>query len=488
MRPFVAPTRMMVIGISLTGATAAGVLATVGPATQYRPIIIASSAMALLCVCLLGALEMRLHPLGVLSPAVLMALALWIWHFGMVTQFALGLDVAFPWYYLYDPEFVVPAIALCGAGIAAFCAGAAARAPSAEALPRVEEKPQDIVFKTFVLVILAVGFLSVFGTLYQIGLRRFVSTPYAVRLRAFEATFGESRFFDIGMVITSVGLPWLFLVSWSRRWIPWTFVAAYFAAVSWLGYRTAALPPVVGSLILWRLRGLRVHWGNGALVGLLLLVVLPAVSIIRENPTDPVGAFNQYQKQAGSGGVLVLEEMGRSVTTVVRTMSQVRAENQFGGGRSFVLGLLQGLPNPLPMEITKRTRFERRDYWISRTTNAQYFRDENLTIGYSVIAEFYYNFGLVGTIVGMLAFGFATSWGTAELMAWHSPWRVGAVVSAATVMFIGVRNDSVFYSRRIGWALLLLLGMFLAQRLVWGALRGRVMGGTSGEGDAIARG
>jgi len=417
----------------------------------------------------------RREPL--LTPPFVLAGLVYLWHMGMVLPYALGMEVRNADYYLFSRSQVTPAALLCCAAVVAYLLGDRLAGIDSGFRRRGFTSGANLPdsFRRRLTIVLAgvylAGLVAMGINILAVGPSEFFATPYAVRLRYFEQSFGSQRLLVFGMIVITAVLPWLFLVV-SRRGLygAIALLSLHVGVLGWLGYRSAAFPPLVGAILAWQLPGRRVRVWLIALLVVGVLISLPLLRAVRTAPDDPQQAVAKARRELAGGLVFrAVEELGRTFTTVTRTLTVVPGREEYGWGDSYAWGALEALPNPTPFSWEQRTGFERRGTWIARVTNPRGFRERRLGLGYSIVAEAYYNFGAVGGIVflGLVGYGLGRLY-NASLTRGAFVWRA-AMLTVFCALFVGARNDAASYLRRIGWGLVLLLLAWWAAK-IWSAL------------------
>jgi len=189
--------------------------------------------------------------------------------------------------------------------------------------------------------------------------------------------------------------------------------------ILFLGYRSVALFPMLIGVIIWVKLGRKLNKKFIAILLSFLIVAIPAVKIIRQ-----IGAYNTItlsdisESAKDSSADEIFLELGAISGIIAYTMKWVPKDESFRYGKTYYLALKNSIPN-IGFNIRESNR-----KLASNRNNGKYFLD-NLSAsdwfvfkyskwmyntgggsGYSIIAEPYLNFGILGVILFFVLLGF----------------------------------------------------------------------------------
>jgi len=231
------------------------------------------------------------------------------------------------------------------------------------------------------------------------------------------------------------------------------------AVIAFLWVLHRCVRPIPGKLVA----------GMGALV---LLVVLPTIAVVRNLPGGErmsAGVAVDAYLSMDNSPVAILSEMGGTLRTVAETVELVPGTRPFEYGMGYVNALLTVFPNIL-WDVHPAVAQGTPTDWLVRTVDP-YIAAAGGSLGYSVVAEAYLNFGFPGIPIVMCVIGFLYSvfvrWGLRGM----SPARVAAVGSFLSFVLVYARSDATSIVRPLFWYTLLPYAMYLALRYWRGRIR-----------------
>ena len=201
-------------------------------------------------------------------------------------------------------------------------------------------------------------------------------------------------------------------------------------------------------------------WRSAVVLGGGLLAVFAVIKVVRA--TRSIEAFTDFY---GETGVVesVLDEMGYTLDTVVRSLAVVPDDQPFFRGKTYLHAVARALPN---VTFTPRTWGFVSSQWINWETAPELARRGN-ALGFSIVAEAYINFGLVGAAVVHAAIGaFHGRLERAMTGAVVSPWGAMAFALLTVCLLMHVRNTVVLYIRLGLWMLAILAAVWVAFSLL----------------------
>ena len=189
-------------------------------------------------------------------------------------------------------------------------------------------------------------------------------------------------------------------------------ILIYCAFVFFLGFRGAAIMPLLAYLWLWH-RTIRKIPKTAivAIAVVLIAVIIPLLSVFRSvtgrerySINAAVNAYESVENPAVAG----LSEMGGSMQTVSYTLELVPKTRGYDMGAGYYYASLTAFPN-LFWRIHPSVARGTAEEWLIQTVDP-YTAAHGGGIGYSFIAEAYLNFGWWGAaiVLGFMGFLFAS--------------------------------------------------------------------------------
>ena len=244
---------------------------------------------------------------------------------------------------------------------------------------------------------------------------------------------GKGRRIQLGVSASLVGFYCLIQLSLGSR----SFAAAALVPYVWLWHRcikpVPKLPVLTGGAIL-------------------VFVISPLIGVSRQftgsdrySPAELVQALYSIDNPA----VSIISEMGGTARTLAYTVDLVPEAKPYDLGRSYAYGALTLIPN-LFWDIHPTIAHGTPNTWLAWTVDT-YNAARGGGLGYSFIAEEYYNAGWIGIALGSALIGFAFS----RLVVWSSnaddlaKLACTATILAFTLKY--VRSDCSEVIRGIVW-------------------------------------
>ncbi len=290
---------------------------------------------------------------------------------------------------------------------------------------------------------------------------------YAMFARQAPTGFGA-----IQRVLASFLVPSLLLLlagsgrNWKVVTLATAIMAAYCALYLFIGSRTVAAVSLGAYAWLWHRTIRPLAAGVVLAVGLIaLLAIFPLVSLIRNEPGESRFSWDYVFTRWSSMDRPALEglsETGGSLVTVAYTVDLVPEFRQYDLGMSYAMALLTVFPNFF-WELHPGVAYGTPSNWMMETVDPQ-TASSGGGLGYSFIAEAYYNFGWCGPLLIALL-GFILG----RLAAWVAfsadPARLVMVANLLPPLLWYVRNEASGAVRSIVWyALIPYLLVILASR------------------------
>jgi hypothetical protein len=160
----------------------------------------------------------------------------------------------------------------------------------------------------------------------------------------------------------------------------------------------------------------------------------------------------------------IFYEMGSTLPTFSYTLEYVPSQKPYDYGMSVINQLIINVPN-LGLQVGRRFGLDPLahdpDNWVTYVANPIKYERLLGGYGYSLGAEWYFNFGMIGVLVGMFLTGFATA-RVREAGRRSGTWLTFATLFYGMMLAI-VRNDVGYPLRTVLWPL---VGLLLLQ-LAW---------------------
>ncbi len=188
-----------------------------------------------------------------------------------------------------------------------------------------------------------------------------------------------------------------------------------------------------------------ISFKRALLLGSLLLMLFAGLKVFRimKNPSDLVaGATNTERVRRAA------DEMGYTLDTVVRSMEVVPHRDDYFYGMTYLHALARALPN---VTFSRRSWGFVSSAWVQEQTRESGFRRVG-GLGFSIVAEAFINFGVLGAPVVLLAMGAAHG----RMERWLAgrqvvPWLVMLYMVLEIGLVVHVRNSVVLYIRAAIW-------------------------------------
>ena len=194
---------------------------------------------------------------------------------------------------------------------------------------------------------------------------------------------------------------------------------------------------------------------------LAVLVVIPAVGMLRQLPRNGVSLAEVRRAALAASPLAALTEMGGSVRPLIETLRLVPAETPYRLGSSYAQAALRVVPN---VGLT-RAAVDWNDpvslppnhwitYLVAPWTYAAYGG-----IGFSAVAEPYLNFGVAGIAGYFLALGALLGRLDRALAAAPSRRRLALAAVVCMPLLLTVRNDFHGFARAAAWGVAAVLAV-----------------------------
>jgi len=140
-------------------------------------------------------------------------------------------------------------------------------------------------------------------------------------------------------------------------------------------------------------------------IALIIIFVFPAVRYSRNSGGLENMNSDMFNEIVSNNEIFAtINDMGKSIQTVIYTKDIVPEKEDFRYGYSYVMAASVALPN-LFWEKHPAEVYGSLGRWITKIVDSDFY-DFGGALGYSCVAESYVNFGYVGIIICPLIFGF----------------------------------------------------------------------------------
>jgi hypothetical protein len=219
----------------------------------------------------------------------------------------------------------------------------------------------------------------------------------------------DFRFFEMGQIFLKGGM--IAVVAshtHRRRHVTWAIIGLAPAVLlfsAWIGRRGDL---IIFVLVLGWVFSQRVRRIPAPLVATAALVAALLTPVMRE--WRETGSIAETSRMRGTDLLSnALVEMGSTALTFAYTLDYVPSRKNYGYGLSFVGAFLHLIPNPTLRPGAKAFLPDVEEHdpasWLVATLNPQ-FASQGGGYGYSLGGEWYFNFGVVGVLVGATLHGY----------------------------------------------------------------------------------
>ena len=319
------------------------------------------------------------------------------------------------------------------------------------------------------LVALVIGLAQV-GNLLQYSRNQLFFSGMDIRGIALFNWFGPSA--ATAMVITAR----------TPRQRRWSYVLGALALAIYLlsGNRSMALFPLLVGVVIWVKSGRRFPLPLAAGVALAAILIIPVIGALRTMGAYDKVSFSDVSKSSERASVSsALAELGGSAGVLAVTLQYVPAEDPFRYGRTYLVYLRQMIPNiggstdisESPRAILAESgsvsaalqRFSPSIWATVRVLGVESALYGGQGVGFSGIAEPYFNFGFIGVVVFFLGVGVVFARMEARNLLLQYRWLVFAALFYWP--FIGtVRNEFGTFTKPASFILICLGVWWLVRR------------------------
>ena len=392
--------------------------------------------------------------------------AYFYFHYGYLIPYALG-AVSYEARVFWNPAIAPQAALMITSCLAAFLLGYNLRLKANQVPERLEltTSPQTLDIWFLVgKVALWMGLLLVIAFIFQFGVGNLINRRYGFDL--FYSGQYDTGLFTMGKLLFSTGAVIFATELWLRKRLSpgllfgvlalfaySVIIFVFFGVRSWLMI-DVILPLLLSFHYLYKKVSFR--WG------MIFLVVVLTVSLIMEiaRPASQrsLDAFqDELSYQLATGDYSLWDLTARqyqSYTRVIQEMSLVPLEKNYQGGSTLLFGFLASIPE-LGKYIVPRG-YESPDRWLASIVEPWMYNN-NEGIGYSMVAEAYINFGIVGGMIFILFIGICSEWIWLTVSHYNSLW-IWLVYQVYTInLMFGVRQSVLGFVRPLIGLLLIFL-------------------------------
>lgn len=237
--------------------------------------------------------------------------------------------------------------------------------------------------------------------MFAIGLIRLGSVGYdrltyseSFRLRA----ESDPRFFGTGITIALIGLCFAAAGGSKRQMrITYVYTGFWFITFFYLGFRS---PAITAALLVFAVASKKgVRWPRWApwVAGLILLIAVPMVRVIREEPLDERSLSSSLHEMSILDGPA---EMGSALRPLAETLDLVGPGN-YRYGKTYLKatrGILPNLALRWEAPATESIDDLPPGHWITAVIDPWAYKNHE-GMGFSGVAEPYMNFGIAGVVI-----------------------------------------------------------------------------------------
>lgn len=360
---------------------------------------------------------------------------------------------------LFQQEVLVQTFSVVGAFISAFHSGALATAFAQRKLPTIQQvrRTPDAdrrmrALSVWVLAIFALsaplGASQIYSSL-SIVMEKGYFGLYDPKQQVYQSAFGVLATFALPAAIYLAYLRTGFL-----RYAGLSYVLLHGGAMLVMGFRAWGMLTLIA--LAWTVHKTVFPISRRAVFGgvLLLVLLLPLIGATRNTALTELDMkkVSEAYEEVGSPVFSLLSETGGSAGTVAWTISLVPAEREFGLGTSYLTSLTAVVPNLAGgTHVSTEQSLSSWLVWRISPENAALGGG----IGFSAIAELYYNFGFIFGTLAALAAG-ALLGGASAYFERHRQDPIVCAAAAVLLSFLPMyaRSDSSMLFRPLVWFVL----------------------------------
>lgn len=402
-----------------------------------------------------------------LAPDLIVVGMLIAFHYPAVLLASMG-QVHFPSWWWWGYSSVNPSLVLVTSGVVSFLIGynILPKKPAAYMLKPVNTAEYSDVWMLVARFFFLAGALLIFyfGAT-QIGLRELAGGQY--NFQKFRGETVDERTWFAGIMFCQVGIMIHATYSaalhgtWIKGTVERVAVLGFYAFVMIAGHRNVIVMSVIAILISYTFLGRHMRMATVIVIALVGSVVMSAGRVIRNLNEKSISRVQDalVQQQEEIGPLSSLVEAGGTIKTVYRTVGVVPSKVPFFLGSTYIDAVLRTVPNVGSAEggVFVRVPPSR---WLMMTTEPKADRRGH-GFGFSIIAEAYMNFGVLGPPLVMGLLGWITRRMFDRAYFQRNPFRMLLFVIWTAGLANWVRNDSHVFAKPVVWSFALLFGIRL---------------------------
>lgn len=194
------------------------------------------------------------------------------------------------------------------------------------------------------------------------------------------------------------------------------------------------------------------------------LVLMPMIKEFRETRSIEEGPQHSLRTLAAS----TIYEMGMTLQVFCYSLEHIPEDKDYDWGIGIISQTINQIPN-LGLSPGAYFGFNMLEHdpgqWVTHTANPVKYYHQQGGYGYAMGAEWYFNFGIPGVLLGMIFCGWVLTW--ARNSSRRSPLRLTFAALLIGMYVIFVRNDLGYPLRTMLWPMVGLLAL----RAMWPARR-----------------
>ena len=283
-----------------------------------------------------------------------------------------------------------------------------------------------------------------------------IGNPFAYARTEFFQTNSAGRGLGAFMLVFPGAVVTLLVSAQSRKQkiFAWTVAAFGAALLLFSGYRSALFFPILVAGALLVKTGKRIPLWVPAVVGLAVILVIPAITQVRQAEYGEISGEMVEEAMAETSAIDGFLELGGTLGVFAKTLIVVPNVAPYQYGKSYIVAVRNAIPN-LGFEMQESQRAEGlRDSrfdddalynlppsdWMTFYINPHAFQ-KGTGVGFSAIAEPYINFGYLGVLVYFVLLGALVAWLDGLDLRYH-PWLLLLCSAVGWALLKTVRNTS----------------------------------------------
>ncbi|MBC7690634.1 MAG: O-antigen polysaccharide polymerase Wzy [Methylotenera sp.] len=295
--------------------------------------------------------------------------------------------------------------------------------------------PTLLVLREMIEIVRVSGYFGLYGREDQIGmdnLQTLISNLFLPGLLFILAASREKKFFRVAAQLTLLVYGTIFIILGRRG-------DGAEALLSWVIVRHYCITPIKRSVML-------------AMASIMLIVIFPLIASVRNIDLGERGNLSmlvQAYQGIDNPATAAIAEMGGSMQAISHTLELVPKTRDYDWGASYYYAALSVFPN-LFWKIHPSVARGSPSVWLVNTVEPD-IAELGGGLGYSYLAEAYFNFGWWGGALMLMAIGYALS----SLVSWSQfsgdPVKIATAVAFFSSLLGFVRADSQSVIRPLFW-------------------------------------